>query len=153
MSAVAVATRVITRKDYLDQSGVEFRAGIKTGLAHREYYRQFVTPAVLRMVASAFTIDQLEKAFAKDRHFNTIAISRWDALSWQPVSHDSCPSCKCQNRSPGFTNGRFTSRLPIDREVEKATGETVTRSVLVSIVKQAAQMLLEQAATDNPNGA
>ncbi len=64
---------MFTRKDYL-------AADRGTG-AHRKYYAQLVTPGLLRLVESAFTIKRLKEAYAKDEHFNSIPLIQWDNLS------------------------------------------------------------------------
>lgn len=47
---------------------------------HQEYYLQFAN-AVERMVNSQFSVDQLKKAYAKDKHLNSIPLSNWDLIS------------------------------------------------------------------------
>ena len=61
---------MITRQQYLNKES-----------AHNEYYTQFVTPFILKLVESEFSIDQLKQAFEKDPYFNTIPLEKWDGLS------------------------------------------------------------------------
>ena len=60
-----------TRKEYLN--------GVVT---HSEYYSQFVTEATKNGVLSAFSVDDLKKAYEEDKHFNTIPLSEWDQLAY-----------------------------------------------------------------------
>lgn len=46
---------------------------------HREYYGQFVTPAIKQMVISRFGIPTLLRS--TDKHLNDIPLHQWDALA------------------------------------------------------------------------
>lgn len=64
----------ITRQEYLDASDSD-----PIG-AHRAYYRQFVTPVILRIVELRFGKARLQAS--SDRHFNDVGTLRdWDNLS------------------------------------------------------------------------
>jgi hypothetical protein len=62
---------MITRKQYLENSSK----------LHNEYYSQFVNSDVLCIIKNAFGVDILRKAYTEDENFNTIPLSRWDALT------------------------------------------------------------------------
>lgn len=109
--------RVITRTDYMSDSTV----------THDDYYGQFVTEHTLSYVGGAFGAERLRAALDQDRHLNSIALKHWDTLTTHPVGRDG-----------------FRSRMPFNRLLIVATGETVTRAVLVCIAKRAARMLVER---------
>lgn len=71
----------MNRKEYLDAPTI--RNGQYDGwlghLRHREYYRQFVTPAMVARVAAAIGHDVLRAS--RDGHLNDIPLSKWDNLS------------------------------------------------------------------------
>lgn len=47
--------------------------------SHRDYYAQFVTEYILRMVRDVIGMDTLKAS--RDEHFNDIQLHRWDHLS------------------------------------------------------------------------
>lgn len=59
-----------TRKQYMNKE-----------CTYREYYAQYVTPAIKRTVARTFGVDHLAKALKEDEHLNTISLPRWDRLA------------------------------------------------------------------------
>ncbi len=62
----------MTRDEYMAASKVD---GPK---AHREYYAQFVTPAVVRFVGDMIGIPQI--LASTDKHMNDIPLARWDRM-------------------------------------------------------------------------
>ena len=58
-----------TRQDYLN--GV---------CSHNQYYSQFVTGDILKLVENKFGYIELKNAFYKDVHLNSIPLSTWDQL-------------------------------------------------------------------------
>jgi hypothetical protein len=59
-----------TRADYLEHK-----------CTHEEYYSQFVTAGIMRLVTSTFGKERLQAAFDSDRHFNTIPLAQWDRIA------------------------------------------------------------------------
>lgn len=57
----------MTRKDRLENR-----------CTHREYYAQFVTEDIRRMVVDRFGMDRLQRS--TDPHLNDIPLQHWDAL-------------------------------------------------------------------------
>lgn len=95
---------MITRKQYLDHD--------KT---HREYYGQFVTPAMLEIVRETIGLDTIKRS--TDEHFNDIPLQRWDGLAHQP-----------EFREP------FRLKL-------KEAGDTLSLSAVVCVAKEAARQM------------
>lgn len=120
-------TTTATRAQYMDR-----------GIDHKSYYRQFVTETTIADVVRVFGIEELDRAFTKDEHLNSIPLARWDSFSWCPVTSTGV------YRQPSSRSGPFRSILAVDREALTAAGETLTRAVLVCIAKQAAQVAIER---------
>ena len=57
-----------TRQDYLNRN-----------CTHQEYYAQFITPGIIRLVVAKFGRAQLQNC--NDPHFNSIPLSQWDDIS------------------------------------------------------------------------
>jgi hypothetical protein len=110
-------TRILTRRQYLRDKSA----------SHEAYYAQFVTEQTLRTVQNAFDLDELREASAVGRDLNTIPQRQWDAVTLHQID-----------------GTRFIGRLPLNRVLVSAAGDTVTRPTLTGIAKQAARMLLEQ---------
>lgn len=47
---------------------------------HSDYYGQFVTDPIKKLVKTKFGLAYLKNEYAKDQNFNTIALSSWDVL-------------------------------------------------------------------------
>lgn len=63
----------------------EYMARPKSKESFQEYYGQFDTPAVRRMVLTVARIETLVAAYAQDPHLNTIGLKIWDsAAQWLP---------------------------------------------------------------------
>jgi len=60
----------MTRKEYLSSS---------SPTAHREYYAQYVTDAIVSHVGTAIGQKLLRST---DEHFNDIPLRRWDDIGW-----------------------------------------------------------------------
>lgn len=117
-------TTIATRAQYMGRE-----------IDHKSYYRQFVTETTIADVVRVFGIEELDRAFARDEHLNSIPLARWDSFSWYPVTPTGV------YRQP---RGPFRSTLAVDREALTAAGETLTRAVLVCIAKQAAEVAIER---------
>lgn len=154
MSAEAQTPSFITRKDYMSagdelfvvgvpgtQQSPEFKAAKKK--AHQDYYRQFVTDRTLAHVRARFGVEALAAALKADENLNSISLEVWDRLTWHPTNESPRPG---QYTSARGASGPFQSHMPIDDRMIALTGEWVTRATLVCIAKQAARMLVEQAA-------
>lgn len=64
---------MITRQDYMNKKAT-----------HREFYGQFVTPAIIDTVIDYIGKDKL--VASTDKHFNDISLSQWDAMhQWLPA--------------------------------------------------------------------
>lgn len=120
-------TTIATRAQYMDRE-----------IDHKSYYRQFITETTIADVVRAFGIEELDRAFAKDEHLNSIPLARWDSLSWYPTATEGV---YLQSRRG---SGPFRSILAVDREALTAAGEILTRAVLVCIAKQAAEVAIER---------
>lgn len=46
-----------------------------------EYYGQFVTAKIKKIVLNHFNLKLIKKAYAADKHFNNIPLSKWDNIS------------------------------------------------------------------------
>ena len=122
-------TTIATRAQYMGRE-----------IDHKSYYRQFVTETTIADVVRVFGIEELDRAFAKDEHLNSIPLARWDSFSWYPVTSAGV----YRQPSSGSDSGPFRSILAVDREALTAAGETLTRAVLVCIAKQAAEVAIER---------
>lgn len=60
-----------TRKEYLNQE-----------CTYEQYYNQFLTPAIIAIVANRFSIDELKEAYQKNESFNSIPLAAWDSLAY-----------------------------------------------------------------------
>ena len=60
-----------TREDYLNEK-----------CTHKEYYSQFVTEDIKKMVVNAFGVENLKLALSHDEYMNTIPLKMWDRLSY-----------------------------------------------------------------------
>lgn len=103
-----------TRQQYLNKK-----------CTHREYYKQFVDNAVLKVVEQRFTLDRLRRAYEEDENFNTIHLMYWDNL----------------------TRGLLYNWNVLD--VMDKTGETYSLSTGVCILKAAARILVERTKESN----
>jgi len=63
-----------TRKDYMDRK-----------CTHRQYYGQFVTPALVDAVARMIGVDRINRS--TDPHLNDIPLRFWDSLPWLGIDH------------------------------------------------------------------
>lgn len=97
---------IITRKDYM--------AGKAT---HRQYYGQFVNPAVTSWVRRKIGIDRLLKS--TDQHLNDIPLSLWDSYYGAMLLDGTA------------------------RKVAAANGGGVSLSDAVCVAKEAAHQLIE----------
>lgn len=71
---------VILRSTYMAESQAAFEAGTDTMVAHRRYFAQFVTPAVIATVVRVIGADRL-LASTDHPHMNDIPLARWDQLA------------------------------------------------------------------------
>lgn len=94
---------IISRADYLARRHT-----------HAEYYSQFITPNITRIVATRIGLKRLK--LSTDEHLNDIPLSRWDAI--------------------GF------AIIPDIRDALKQAGDCDSMSGRVCILKAAARMLL-----------
>lgn len=105
-----------TRADYM-----------KNVCDHATYYRQFVNPAVIRIVEQGIGRDAI--LASKDEHLNDIPLAKWDALAgvrFHGSQYDGHPS------------------IPTARLIALANGSGgISVSDCVSALKQAAQMIRE----------
>lgn len=69
----------MTRKEYLNSLPAPGNDEASHA-HHRAYYAQFATPSVLRAVQFHFDVPMLQKAFAEDRHGNSIEVDVWDQV-------------------------------------------------------------------------
>lgn len=116
-------TTMRLRKEYLDGT-----------CSHQEYYSQFVTPEITRLVQGRFGKDALTKAYAEDPHLNTIPLKRWDDLGYTELP-----------RTGSKPTGGFRPNIAVSREKLIASGEsggTVTRAFLVCVLKSAARDII-----------
>jgi hypothetical protein len=92
---------------------------------HREYFAQFVTPAVRATVARVIGIDAIRNS--KDPHFNDIPMKQWDSI-WL---------CKTSTR------GLYISPPASVAALLKQANEGNSASTGTCILKEAARQLLE----------
>ena len=108
---------MITRAQYMEDS---------TNL-HRQYYGQFVTPALKKLVLQRFGAERLKKALAHEKNLNSIPLAEWDRLA---------------GASGHPSDGRFY--LPsINMEAIKATNEGMSLSTCVCTLQEAARQICE----------
>lgn len=69
---------MITRKEHMAREYVDNATAMAR---HREYYSQFVTPEVKRLVLRG--IGRKELLRSTDPHLNDIELDRWDRLAYQ----------------------------------------------------------------------
>ena len=114
--------RMITRAQYMANS---------TEL-HDAYYRQFVSPAIKRIVSDAFDVALLKDRLSKDKHLNNIGLSHWDMLAgYTPLR-------------PGFGDKiPMRGHLPFSNE-HKALGADNSLATAVCVLKAAARMIVEE---------
>ncbi len=103
--------KVLTRKQYIIRN-----------CTHREYFGQFVTSAIKRLVCNRFGSYYLQEAFKQDESFNTIPLTEWDDLG------------SILRRSPTY----------VDAELLAQAGEQVSLSTYVCILKEAARQIIEE---------
>jgi len=84
--------------------------------SHRTYYAQFVNPAVVAMVKRAFTVERLVRCSDQD-YFNTIPLHRWDSMAMAAQAQS--------------------------KQLRKDTGEGLSLTTGVCILKEAARQLVE----------
>ena len=60
---------MLTRQEYMKDSS----------RLHRDYYAQFVTPGIIRMVERRFTAERLVRC-SDQAYFNTIPLHQWDMM-------------------------------------------------------------------------
>lgn len=145
---------IITRREHLDRYNAAYRGEIDSTppSEHVAYYDQFVTSQTLGCVERAFGAELLRESFEKDPNLNNIPLAHWDAITAIPVADNGCDRV-CADHSPkrrprsaaSAREGRFRATLPINREAILAAGETLTRSVLVCIAKNAARTIADRA--------
>lgn len=111
-----------TRKDYMAAPSPE---------AHRRYYAQFVTPAVLQLVRSRIGGKTIKQS--TDPHFNDIPLSRWDAL--ESSLRLLCLSCM------GDINGPVSVNATGQRSISWSLGDAVC------IAKEAARQIKDDHTT------
>lgn len=80
-----------TRKDYLNEK-----------CTHNEYYGQFVTQEVVKMVENIFGADKLKEAFQSDPHLNNIPLIKWDDLA-KYLPNSVCLHICAANESNGLS--------------------------------------------------
>lgn len=83
---------------------------------HEEYYHQFVTEEIKKMVLRRFSKEELKEAFETDIHLNSIPLIQWDMLAIY---------------------------LPIGRKMQEC-GDYPTKAGGVCIVKQAAKEIINE---------
>lgn len=49
-------------------------------VSHFDYYAQFVTAEIKRVVADTIGKDRIASAIKRDEHLNNIGLSRWDTI-------------------------------------------------------------------------
>jgi hypothetical protein len=49
--------------------------------SHDEYYAQFVTESVKRLVLSNWSASAIKKSFTVDKNFNNLPLAQWDRLA------------------------------------------------------------------------
>ncbi len=86
---------------------------------HHNYYLQFRSPELERLLLGGFDLDELAQAYASDRHLNNLALRRWD------------------NFSSSFQ--RF-----VDRDKITALGEGMSLSTCVCTMKNIAIALVKE---------
>ena len=82
---------------------------------HREYYGQFITPAILKRVEQHIGLDRIKRS--TDEHMNDIPLSLWDGMSG--------------------------SIGAIIQQGIKAAGDTLSLSSCVCVAKEAAKQIKE----------
>mgnify|MGYP001584261616 CR=1 FL=1 len=101
---------MITRKEYLNDSNN----------LHTDYYSQFVTPEIKKMVLSYFGLERLKNNYGKSLGLKGyINLSKWDALA-------------------GGYKTKFCE------EKVKTVGDFPSRAGAVCILKTAAQIVVEE---------
>lgn len=98
----------MTRTEYLD--------ACDQPTSHRDYYRQFVTAQIRRIVINGIGLPSILES--KDKHFNDIKLDKWDRLA-HLLSTD-------------------------DEHALAARGDFLTRAGAVCILKEAAQQIREE---------
>lgn len=112
--------QVITRKQMMNKEAT-----------HDEYMRQFVTPETIAFIERNIGRDKI--IASTDPSFNDIPLAAWDKVCF----HAKWPH-------EGF---RYNLPVPT-RPLWTATGESLTRAVLVSIAKTAAKIIKERESND-----
>jgi hypothetical protein len=89
----------ITRNDYISGK-----------VTHDEYYAQFVTPSIYKLVEYHFGRKVLEDAYKKDESLNTIPLHRWDNLAGDIVGFDnlSMKVCTLKRAAKMIVNNEVT---------------------------------------------
>ncbi len=62
---------MFTRHDYV----------VDKKCSHDEYYAQFVTESVKRLVLSKWSASEIKKSFAVDKNLNNLPLAQWDRLA------------------------------------------------------------------------
>ena len=94
---------------------------------HEAYYRQFVSPAIKRIVLDAFDAALLKSQLNKDKKLNNIPLRRWDELA---------------GYKPKFGEP-MRNYLPFSSE-HKALGADNSLATGVCVLKAAARMIVEE---------
>lgn len=105
------------RQEYLQ--ALSLGSEIERSLVHHQYYLQFSSPALERLVLDTFGFNRLKEAYATDRHFNNIPLKQWD------------------NLLPVF-------KKMVDMQKIKSLGEGLSLSTCVCVLKNIAQVLVDR---------
>jgi len=90
---------------------------------HREYYAQFVTPGVKRLVIDRFGVDQLVNT-PDQEYLNTINLSQWDGLVpllW--MDFKVCALMRSTNEWRSLGTGVCILKEAARQLIEEAKGE------------------------------
>jgi len=87
---------------------------------HRQYYAQFVTPAIMEGVVARFGKEKLANCLARDGNLNNIPLHKWDGLA-----------------------GNFVKEVS---EAMKAHGDFASLAGMVCVLKEAAKQAVERGA-------
>jgi len=98
-----------TRDDYMAKK-----------ISHEDYYGQFVTPAIIRLVENGIGIKEIKNS--SDEHFNDIPLAKWDSL-----------------HVVNYGRGMY-SRLACGEKI-KSAGESNSVNTGTCILKQAARII------------
>lgn len=125
---------MITRSEYMKMNSEQFEID-KGQSAHHKYYSQFVTPKVLELVKSRFTVNYLKAKYAADKNLNNISLGTWDSLAGWTVTR--------ARGSENYTAANNILKEAIGPEKLKETGEGWSCGTGVCILKTAAKILIK----------